>query len=121
MALPTCEGQPPAFTERPLLSAADIRQPPCEHPILGRPATLFLDSSVCQAYLQQAFELPWLQPAVQAAKRVTGHERLRRKMPGQRSGPNGAEPPAVLTNTDGWSTEQLREHLQKLRVLQGWL
>ncbi|MFM7863033.1 MAG: hypothetical protein ACKPHU_02385, partial [Planctomycetaceae bacterium] len=77
--------------------------------------------SVCQAYLQQAFELPWLQPAVQAAKRVTGHERLRRKMPGQRSGPNGAEPPAVLTNTDGWSTEQLREHLQKLRVLQGWL
>jgi len=121
VALPTCEGQPPAFTERPLLSAADIRQPPCEHPILGRPATLFLDSSVCQAYLQQAFELPWLQPAVQAAKRVTGHERLRRKMPGQRSGPNGAEPPAVLTNTDGWSTEQLREHLQKLRVLQGWL
>lgn len=121
VALPTCEGQPPAFTERPLLSAADIRQPPCQHPILGRPATLFFDSFVFQAYLQLAFELPWLQPAVQAAKRVTGHERLRKKLPDRRDITNGAEQPAVLTNTDGWSAEQLREHLQKLRPVLGWL
>ncbi|HAV32726.1 MAG TPA: hypothetical protein DC058_01960 [Planctomycetaceae bacterium] len=40
VTLPTFDGQPPAFANRPLLSPSDIRQPVCQHPTLGSPATL---------------------------------------------------------------------------------
>ncbi|MGV2338239.1 MAG UNVERIFIED_CONTAM: hypothetical protein LVR18_30625 [Planctomycetaceae bacterium] len=58
VALPTFEGQQPSFATRPLLSPADIRNPACEHNLLGRPATLFFGPITFQAYLQRAFELP---------------------------------------------------------------
>ncbi len=46
VTLPTFDGQPPAFANRPLLSPSDIRQPVCQHPTLGSPTTLSRTCSI---------------------------------------------------------------------------
>ena len=81
VAMPSYEGQPPVFASRPLLSPAEIRHPSCQHNLLGPPATLLFGSETFQAYLHPAFELPTYQHVLRAAAKMTGHERLRRKLP----------------------------------------
>lgn len=133
VALPTYEGQQPAFITRPLLSSADIRNPACEHNLLGRPATLFFGSITFQAYLQRAFELPAYADVLRASRHITGHERLRRKLPptptldanSPESAATATSTPAPLlppgvSNTAGWSESQLEEHLEKVRDQIGW-
>ena len=131
VALPTFEGQQPSFATRPLLSPADIRNPACEHNLLGRPATLFFGPITFQAYLQRAFELPEYADVLRATRHITGHEKLRRKLPAIPALENSSSTAAIgntpspglppgVTNTAGWSNSKLREHLEKTRDKIAW-
>ena len=126
VALPTFEGQSPTCMTRPLLSAAEIRNPEYRHPNLGRPATLFFEGAVFQAYLQQAFELPDMQSVLRASRGVTGHEKLRRRRapsvkhtvhPAPEASANRS---TRFTDTSQWGIGQLREHMKHVRLLIGW-
>ncbi len=120
VALPTYDGQPAAFANRPLLSPSDIRQPEYQHPNLGRPATLFFQGGVFQAYLQQAFELPQFRSAIHIGRNCTGYERLRRKPPQPAEPQCHMDASTSLTDTTGWDHEQLKSHVLKLRETAGW-
>jgi len=129
VALPCYEGQQPVFASRPLLSPAEIRHPSCQHTLLGPPATLLFGSQTFQAYLHPVFELPTWRDVLRAAAKVTGRERLRRKLPaaagvsGVAAEAGGAEPAAgggQLTNTAGWSKDRLQKHLAMVRDQIGW-
>lgn len=87
----------PVVMARRLLSSADIRSPQCEHPLLGRPATLFLGDLTFQAYLQRFHEIPRYAAAVRAAFHVTGREKLRRRKPR----PTNPDTPAPHTRRRG--------------------
>ena len=130
-ALPTYEGQQPVFTSRPLLSPADIRRPACEHVLLGSPATLFLGTCTFQAYLQRAFELPDYAQVLRSTRTVTGCEPLRKKLPkspaldlpavvsGSHTHTTPGLPPGI-TDTSGWSAQQLTEFLGEIRKKLDW-
>jgi len=129
VALPCYENQNPVFTNRPLLSGADIRTPSYHHPLLGMPATLIVGATTFQAYLQRTYEHPELASILREAKGISGRERLRRKplpapqpltlLPECTFGQNPSS--QGITNTRGWTSDQLAELLDKVKKYSlGW-
>lgn len=104
VALTNKYGDETSYMMRPLLSASAIRSPACSHPLLGKPATLFLGAVVFQAYLQKSYELPSVGPAILKGRARKGNEKLRDKplpMPGNSSHvvvtkPSSVQGPAVV-------------------------
>lgn len=129
VALPCYENQAPVFTNRPLLSGADIRTPSYHHPLLGMPATFIVGATTFQAYLQRTYEHPELASILREARGISGRERLRRK-------PLPTPPPLTqlsecsfdqippsrgITNTKYWTSDQLAELLEKVKKYSlGW-
>jgi hypothetical protein len=128
VALPTYENQNPSITQRPLLSGSDIRTPSYQHPIFGMPATFLVGALSFQAYLQRTYEHPAMSAILRQAKGVSGRERLRKKalplpkvldgsdsgIASSKVGASNGLPPGI-TNTVGWSGDQLQELLEKIK------
>jgi hypothetical protein len=116
----------PVVMARRLLSSADIRSPQYEHPILGRPATLFLGDLTFQAYLQRFHEIPRYASALRAAFHVTGREKLRRRKP--RAAKPGTSMPRTCRRggarasdpADGLARARLSARAAALRAELGW-
>jgi hypothetical protein len=123
VALPTYENQSPMYVNRPLLSGADIRTPNYQHPLMDLPATFVVGPITFQAYLQKSYEHPDMAPVLQAAKKISGREKLRRKDFSKTSTTQDATKIVAaestkgkgFTNTQNWSPDQIKELLEKIK------
>lgn len=122
------DGQTTNVMQRPLLSSAAIRTPDYSHYLLGQPATLMMGSLTFQAYLQKSYELPEMTEFYRIARNVTGRERLRSRKLRRKNRPSASKPkkkveaglPEGVTDTRGWSDDQLRKEIESLRNKLDW-
>jgi hypothetical protein len=92
------------------------------------PATFLVGALSFQAYLQRTYEHPAMSAILRQAKGVSGRERLRKKalplpkvldgsdsgIASSKVGASNGLPPGI-TNTVGWSGDQLQELLEKIK------
>ncbi len=111
-----------------LLSSAAIRSPEYSHFLLGQPATLMLGALTFQAYLQRSFELPEMAEFYREAKNITGRERLRSRRLRRKKRISteserkkvGIEIPKGITDSRGWSDDQIRQKIDTVRNKLDW-
>ncbi|MBL8724356.1 MAG: type IV secretion system DNA-binding domain-containing protein [Planctomycetes bacterium] len=125
--LPAPDGGPGGWVARPVYLPEEVSRPK-EHPSLGRPVLMVLaDMKPTQVYLMPAYRLDGLRDLLVVQRR--GRRRPRRRMPlayvpreQSETAPAkvGAETVPSISNTKGWTMEQILARLAVVKLALGW-